>query len=163
MRRAFTLLETLLAITLTGAVGIAALALNTMQARIGTAARAQEEDLALISETVRLLDDDLVLADLHPTFGRCQVLDGGALRLMTSCRLPGEPSGLHEVVWRFDAATGTVLRTSTPLAGGAVAVRRLGHGWRRFAVALDREILWLDAQTAAGGAGWRLPLWRDAP
>ena len=163
MRRAFTLLELLLAISLTGAVGIAALALNTMQARIGSAARVQEEGLALIAETVRLLDEDLVLAASHPSYGRFQVLPGGALRLMTSCRLPGEPPGLHEVVWRFDAATGTALRTSTPLAGGEATTRSVGRSWRQFAITLERDILWLNGQTGSASERWRLPLWKDMP
>ena len=160
-RSGFTLLETMLAIALTGSVGIAALSLNTMQARIGTVARAQEEDLALITETVRLLDDDLLLAAIHPTYGRFQVLSGGAMRLMTSNRLPGEPAGLHEVVWRFDAATGTVLRTSTPLGGGDATTRPVGHNWKLFAIVPERDLLWLHGRL--GSDRWRLPLWMDGP
>jgi hypothetical protein len=160
-RAAFTLLETMLAIGLTSAVGLAALSLNTMQARLGTAARAQEENLALITETVRLLDDDLVLAASHPTYGRFQVLDGGALRLMTSCRLPGEPPGLHEVVWRFDAATGAVLRSSTPLGGGEATTRPVGWAWKLFAIGLDHDRLWLDGRIGASEEPWRLPLWTE--
>jgi hypothetical protein len=160
-RLGFTLLETMLAIALTGSVGIAALSLNTMQARLGTVARAQEVDLALVTETVRLLDDDLLLAASHPTYGRFQVLPGGALRLMTSNRLPGETAGLHEVVWRFDVASGAVLRTSTPLGGGMATTRPVGGSWRLFAIALDRDLLWLDAQLNSD-KHWRLPLWKEA-
>jgi hypothetical protein len=161
-RAGFTLLETMLAIALTGSVGIAALSLNTMQARIGTVARAQEEDLALITETVRLLDDDLLLAANHPTYGRFQLLAGGAVRVMTSSRLPGEPAGLHEVVWRFDAASGAVLRTSTPLGGGEATTRPVGRTWKLFAITLERDLLWLNGRLRSDER-WRLPLWKDGP
>lgn len=161
-RTGFTLLETMLAIALTGSVGIAALSLNTMQARISTVARAQEEDLALITETVRLLDDDLLLAANHPTYGRFQVLPGGAMRLMTSSRLPGESAGLHEVVWRFDAASGAVLRTSTPLGGGEATTRPVGRSWKLFAIALEGEHLWLHGRLGSDER-WHLPLWKDGP
>ena len=160
-RSAFTLLEMVLAVAMTGSVAIAALSLTSMQARIGTAARAQEETLALVTETVRLLDDDLVLAAMHPSYGRFQVLDGGALRMMTASRLPGEPTGLHEVIWRFDPAAGTVLRTSTPLSGGRSTARAVGLRWKAFAIRLDHEQLWLHGRCDRSEDLWRVPLWTD--
>jgi len=160
-RAAFTLLETLLAVSLTASVGIAALSLTTMQARVGAAARAQEESLALVTETVRLLDEDLLLAVPHPEFDRIQLLAGGVLRLATSCRLPGEPPGVHEVVWRFDAASGAVLRTSIPLGGGEASTRVVGRTWRAFAIELDQQTLWLNGRVGASDILWRLPLWTE--
>jgi hypothetical protein len=161
MIAAFTLLETLLTATLTVSVGIAALSLTTLQARLGTAARAQEEALALTTETARLIDDDLVLAVPHPELGRFQVLADGSLRLTTSAS-PAETLGLQEVLWRFDAQTGTVQRVSTR-PGQAPTARLVGAGWRSFAVVLDHRTLWLAARHGETGPELRLPLWTDAP
>lgn len=166
MRHAgFTLLETLLAISLTASVGIAALSLTVMQARLGATARAQEEVLALVTETVRLLDDDLLLAVKHPATGhrRFQILEQGALRVVTSCHLPGEPPGLQEVVWRFDAATGTALRIATPLEGGGAVTRRVGRAWTMFSLSRDHDLLWLDGRIGTSDIPWRLPLWSETP
>lgn len=162
-RSAFTLLETLLAISLTSAVGIAAVSLTTLQARVGTAAKAQEAALNLATETVRLLDEDLLLAVKHPVYGRFALTEDGGLRLTTTCHLPGEAPGLAEVVWRWDAAAGTLLRTSTPLGGGAPISRRVGGGWTAWAISLDQDLLWMDGRIGATGAAWRLPLWSEAP
>lgn len=164
MRRgAFTLLETLLAISLTVSVGIAALALTTAQARIAAAAHAQEESLALVTETVRLLDDDLVLAVKQPGYGRFRIVESGGLRLLTSSRLPGEAAGLHEVEWRYDTVNARVLRTSSPRDGGAATTRAVGHGWKAFAIASERDDLWVEAVIGASPERWRLPLWTEAP
>ncbi len=163
MSRAFTLLETLLATSLAASVGIAALSLTSMQARIGTAARRQEASLALITETARLLNDDLVQAANQQPFGRFRLLERGGLRLVTSCRLPGEDPGLHEVVWRFDEPSGRVLRISTPLGGGASTTRTVGRAWTAFAIEADHEVLWLDGRIGDSAIPWRLPLWTDQP
>lgn len=158
----FTLLETLLAISLTVSVGIAALSLTTMQARVGAAARAQEETLALITETVRLLDEDLLLAVQQPAYGRFLVQEPGALRLVTSCRLPGESAGLREILWHFDAAAGTALRSSTPLAGGVTTTRAVGRDWKWFSLELDQEALFLNGRIGTSAEPWRLPLWTES-
>lgn len=162
-RNAFTLLETLLATSLAASVGIAALSLTSLQARVATAARTQEESLALVSETVRLLNEDLLLAVIQPPFGRFRVLEHGALRLVTSCRLPGEEPGLHEVVWRFDVPSGNVLRSSTPLGGGAGSTGSVGHGWKAFAITVDHDALWLDGRIGDAAIPWSVPLWSEAP
>lgn len=162
-RAAFTLLETLLATSLAASVGIAALSLTSLQARVATAARAQEESLALISETVRLLDEDLLLAVQQQPFGRFRVLENGVLRLVTSCRLPGEDPGLHEVVWRFDQASGRVLRSSIPLGGSLATTRAVGHGWKSFAIEADRDGIWLLGRIGDAAIPWRLPVWTEAP
>jgi type II secretion system protein J len=162
LRRGFTLLEVLLAIGLTGVVGIAAISLQTMQARVGTATRAQEEALAEITETLRLLDDDLVLALPAETRHRFQV-EEGALRLLTSCRLPGDERGVHEVRWSFDAASGALLRSSTPRAGGPATVRSVGRLWQACAFRTEGEALWLEGRLGANGQAWRLPLWTETP
>lgn len=160
MRRAFTLLEVLLAISLTGVVGIAAMSLQTMQARIGEAARTREEALAVLCETVRLLDDDLVLAVADEGRGRVAIEDG-SLVLRTSCRLPGDEPGLHEVRWSFDAARGALLRSATPLAGGPPTVRAVGRLWQDCRFGLRDRAVWLDGRLA--GLAWRMPLWSEAP
>lgn len=162
-RAAFTLLETLLAISLTVSVGIAAVAMTTMQARLSATARTQEEALAVITETARLLDDDLLLAVKPPGSDRFQVLETGALRLVTACQLPGDPPGLHRVVWSLDAASGTVLRSATPLGGGETTVHRIGGAWQAFAVGVDHDALWLYGRLGAASDLWRLPLWTDGP
>ena len=162
MRRGFTLLEVLLAIGLTGVVGIAAIALQTMQARVGSATRAQEEALAEITETLRLLDDDLVLALPGETRSRFQV-EEGALRLLTSCRLPGEERGVHEVRWSFDAASGALLRSSSPRGGGPATVRQVGRLWQTCSFSIAGERLWLEGRLGASGQDWRLPLWTESP
>jgi hypothetical protein len=160
-RAAFTLLETLLATSLAASVGIAALSLTSMQARIGAAARMQEAALALISETERLLDDDILLAVTQPPFGRYRLLEHGALQLVTSNRLPGESPGLHEVTWRFDEAAGALLRISTALDGGAVATRTVGRSWKAYAIVLDHDVLWLTGRIGDSTIAWQLPLWME--
>lgn len=159
-RPGFTLLETLLAVTLTAAVGIAALALTNLQAHVSATARAQERSLALVTETARLLDDDLLQATAQG-YGRFEITEGGALHLVTGCRLPGDAAGLADVEWRFDAANGRVLRTATPMAGGDAAVRVIGDGWRRFAITLDHDVLWLDGRAGEADVPWHLPLWTE--
>lgn len=159
----FTLLELLLAISLTASVGLAALSLTTMQGRLGAAARIQEESLALITESVRLVNDDLLGAVRHPVYGRYLLQEQGSLRLVTTCRLPDEDPGLHEVVWRFDAAQGAVLRTSIPLDGGRTLTRAVGRGWTGFAIVSTQNALWLDARLGTSDIPWRVPLWTEAP
>lgn len=162
-RAAFTLLETLLTISLTAAVGIAAVTLMTVQARVGAAAHAQEDALAQITETARLLDGDLLLAARLPGRGRFQIREHGDLRLVTACRLPGETAGPHEVVWHFEPAAGMVFRTSVPQDGGEAITRPIGRGWKAFAVWRDRDRLWLDARLDVADIPWRIPLWTEAP
>ncbi|MEK7415633.1 MAG: type II secretion system protein [Planctomycetota bacterium] len=160
---AFTLLETLLAITLTASVGIAAVSLTTMQARVGVAARTQEEALACITETVRLLDDDLLLSVKQARYGRFEILEHGDLRLVTSCCLPGDLPDLREVVWHFDAPSGTLFRTSTPLHGGVVMTRPVGRDWKIFLIELDHDTLLLTGRVGASEQIWRVPLWSESP
>lgn len=162
-RSAFTLLETLLVISLTATVGIAALSLTVFQARLASSARAQEDALALATETVRLLDEDLLLSVKQPTYGRFQVLVHGGLRLVTSNGLPGEAPEPREVVWRFDATTGAVVRTSTSLHGGATTSRTIGRPWRAFAIVQDQGALWLRGRIGISDDIWNLPLWTESP
>ena len=65
------------------------------------------DDTQLVVLPILSLVTTLVVAFavLLPVQRRFQVLEQGGLRVITSCRLPGEPAYLHEVIWRFDAAS----------------------------------------------------------
>lgn len=160
-RAGFTLLELLLAISLTSAVAIAAVSLTLFQARIAAASRTQAETLALVTETIRVLNDDLLLAVRQPGQGRAQFGEGGTLRLVTSRRLPGEEPGLREVVWGWDADSGSVLRTALA-PGRPPSTRRVGGGWTAFAIESAQDRLWLRG-SVGDGPDWRLPLWTETP
>jgi hypothetical protein len=158
--RGFTLLETMLAIALTATIGIAALSLVRMQARLAAAARLQEASLVQVTETVRLLGEDLTLA-VRRGQDRFTITEGG-LRLSTLARLPGEAAGLRAVDWRRDAASGRLMRTSVPIAGGAESTRRVGGPWASAHFSAEDGVLWLRG-SIADGQPWSLPLWSEGP
>jgi len=109
----FTLLEVLLATTLTAAVTLATFSWIHTQTRANRAASVRLQAIATTDTTAAAIRDDL-LQTVADSRGRRFEMQGKELRLTTLNHMPGDPLGAKRVVWRQDGKTNALVREIKP-------------------------------------------------
>lgn len=109
VRSAFTLLEVLLATTLTAAVTLATFSWIHTQTRANRAASARLQAITLADTIAAAIRDDLLQTVADPR-GRRFEMQGKELRMTTLNHMPGDPLGAKRVVWRQDDKSKSLVR-----------------------------------------------------
>lgn len=113
-RSGFTLLEVLLATTLTAAVTLATFSWIHTQSRANRAATVRLQAITMTDSIAAAIRDDL-LQSLADSRGRRFEMQGKELRLTTLNHMPGDPPGAKRVVWRQDGKTKALVREIKPV------------------------------------------------
>jgi prepilin-type N-terminal cleavage/methylation domain-containing protein len=114
-RRAFTLIEVLLAVALLTMLATAAVSWAVSQRRSGALIEARYERVQQVLACQQAIEEDLMVsvfsaAPLRPD-------DEGRLVVATLRRLPDEHAGRREVIWSFDGEHRALIRTSRDVNG----------------------------------------------
>lgn len=156
-RRALTLLELLLAISLLAVISTSACFWIISQGRASRSAQSRLGTAALACALQRLLNDDLVFSVPDAMGHHYALVDAYTLVLSTLDRLPGEAAGFHTVTWHFDPTTHRLMRT----VAGTITPHPIAEGGADVAfVAGPSGRLVLHCTDALGG-DWALPLWTE--
>jgi prepilin-type N-terminal cleavage/methylation domain-containing protein len=160
LRRGFTLLELLVAVTLMTGISMAVYGWIVGTARTSARFSVAARDAAAFEAIRAAIDDDLSCAVLVQGHTNAHVVRG-ALVMLTLNHAAGDPVGAGDVAWRFDPASRRIQRSVADAAapGGHRIVAMPATCSQAEFGSMDRGRLGLFID--AHGERWSLPLWAD--
>jgi prepilin-type N-terminal cleavage/methylation domain-containing protein len=161
--RGMTLLEVLLTLVLLAVIAVTVLTWTRTQAAGSRVAVERAQVTRSMLSVVRLLNDDLAGAIMDEKESYFRLVDAHTFELLSLHSVPGDPPGIHKVLWNLDNSENAIERKVTDVFDlehpqTRIVSRRI-RGARLNELEKPRRLVVEFPEQGQGGSSLIIPLW----